>query len=177
LFIPTGPPQERSFARVAAENPPPPVLAEACRVVYCTGGFLFRIPGAVNIRRYVFSMPDLEFQKILWQIAAGLSDIHRAGVIHRDIKLQNIRRDKFGIIKIIDFGLAREVGVDDKTKSITGTIGYMAPELFGTSTISFSPAVARRVTEFRTGTAPVLRQSNHKLGAVGPLDHFGLRSR
>jgi serine/threonine protein kinase len=85
--------------------------------------------------------PGVEFQKVLWQIASGLSDIHAAGVIHRDIKPQNILRDKFGIIKIIDFGLAREVGVDDKTKSITGTIGYMAPELYGTSTISFSTAV------------------------------------
>ena len=85
--------------------------------------------------------PDGDFQKVLWQIASGLSDIHGARVIHRDIKPQNIRKDKFGIIKIFDFGLAREVGLDDKTKSITGTIGYMAPELYGTSTISFSPAV------------------------------------
>jgi serine/threonine protein kinase len=85
--------------------------------------------------------PNVDFQKVLWQIASGLGDIHAAGVIHRDIKPKNIRRDKFGIIKIIDFGLAREVGVDDKTRSITGTIGYMAPELYGTSTISFSPAI------------------------------------
>jgi eukaryotic-like serine/threonine-protein kinase len=33
------------------------------------------------------------------------------------------------------------VGKDDKTRSITGTLGFMAPELFGSSTISFSPAV------------------------------------
>lgn len=78
---------------------------------------------------------------MLWQIASGISDIHDANVIHRDIKPQNIRQDKFGVVKIFDFGLAREVGKDDKTKSITGTIGFMAPELFGTDTISFSPAV------------------------------------
>jgi eukaryotic-like serine/threonine-protein kinase len=85
--------------------------------------------------------PDIEFQKVLWQIASGLTDIHAAGVIHRDIKPQNIRRDRFWIVKIFDFGLAREIGIDDKTKSITGTLGFMAPELFGNSTISFSPAV------------------------------------
>ena len=85
--------------------------------------------------------PDLNFQKVLWQIASGLAEIHASKVIHRDIKPQNIRRDKLGIVKIFDFGLAREIGKDDKTKSIAGTLGYMAPELFGTSTISFSPAV------------------------------------
>ena len=81
--------------------------------------------------------PDLNFQKVLWQIASGLAEIHASKVIHRDIKPQNIRRDKLGIVKIFDFGLAREIGKDDKTKSIAGTLGYMAPELFGTSTISF----------------------------------------
>jgi serine/threonine protein kinase len=74
--------------------------------------------------------PDLDYQKVLWQVASGLADIHAAGVIHRDIKPENIRRDKFGVVKIFDFGLAREVGKDDKTRSIAGTLGYMAPELF-----------------------------------------------
>jgi eukaryotic-like serine/threonine-protein kinase len=82
-----------------------------------------------------------EYQKTLWQIATGISEIHAAGVIHRDIKPQNIRRDANGIIKIFDFGLARETGKDDKTKSIAGTVGYMAPELFGTKTISFTTAI------------------------------------
>lgn len=85
--------------------------------------------------------PNEDFQKTLWQIASGIADIHRAGIIHRDIKPNNIRRDENGVVKIFDFGLAREVGKDDKTKSITGTLGFMAPELFGSTTISFSPAV------------------------------------
>lgn len=84
---------------------------------------------------------DADYQKLLWQIATGISEIHGAGVIHRDIKPQNIRRDHNGVVKIFDFGLARETGKDDKTRSISGTLGYMAPELFGTSTISFSSAV------------------------------------
>jgi eukaryotic-like serine/threonine-protein kinase len=85
--------------------------------------------------------PGEEYQKTLWQIASGISDIHQAGVIHRDIKPQNIRRDENGVIKIFDFGLAREIGKDDKTKSIVGTLGYMAPELFGTTTVTFTSAV------------------------------------
>jgi serine/threonine protein kinase len=85
--------------------------------------------------------PDANYHKTLWQIASGLAEIHGAGVIHRDVNPRNIRRDSNGVIKIFDFGLAREVGVDDKTRSIAGTIGYMAPELFGTKTVSFSAAV------------------------------------
>jgi serine/threonine protein kinase len=86
--------------------------------------------------------PGLEFQKTLWQIASGIADIHAAGVIHRDIKPENIRVDAHGVVKIFDFGLARETGLDDKTRSIIGTRGYMAPELFGSSkTISFTSAV------------------------------------
>jgi len=86
-------------------------------------------------------LPDEEYLRTLWQIASGLTDIHAAEVIHRDIKPNNMRLDREGVVKILDFGLAREVGKDDKTRSIIGTLGYMAPELRGDETISFSPAV------------------------------------
>ncbi len=81
------------------------------------------------------------YLETLWQIAAGLADIHHAGMIHRDIKPDNIRIDQSNVIKIIDFGLARESSVDAKTRSIVGTLGYMAPELRGTRTIAFTSAI------------------------------------
>lgn len=77
----------------------------------------------------------------LWQICAGLADIHSAGIIHRDIKPDNIRVDRTGVVKIIDFGLAREDQVDSKTRSIIGTPGYMAPELRANRIMSFTTAV------------------------------------
>ena len=64
------------------------------------------------------------------QVCEGLTEAHRLGVIHRDIKPQNIMIDKEGNARILDFGIARSL----KTKGITdagvmiGTPEYMSPE-------------------------------------------------
>lgn len=84
---------------------------------------------------------DDKFWRTLWQIADGISDIHSGGVIYRDIKPCNIRIDSSSVVKILDFGLSRQIGKDDKTRSLAGTIGYMAPELIGKQTIAFTSAI------------------------------------
>jgi serine/threonine protein kinase len=77
----------------------------------------------------------------IWQIACGLAAIHEQNIIHRDIKPNNIRMDWTGVIKILDFGLARTVGLDAKTLSPIGTPGFMAPELWKTNNISFDRSI------------------------------------
>lgn len=81
-----------------------------------------------------------DYLQVLWQIATGLKAIHDAGVIHRDIKPNNLRRDKEGVVKIIDFGLAREVGIDNHTQAAIGYLPYMAPELLTKGPVEFSTA-------------------------------------
>jgi serine/threonine protein kinase len=84
--------------------------------------------------------PDRNYLSVIWQIACGLRDIHDAGVIHRDIKPNNIRIDSEGVVKILDFGLARS-RQEAKTRGAVGTPIFMAPELWGDSTISFNNAI------------------------------------
>ncbi|MEN8221825.1 MAG: protein kinase [Acidobacteriota bacterium] len=69
------------------------------------------------------------------QICDGLKCAHDAGIVHRDIKPQNIMIDKEGRVKILDFGLAKlRVGANGNLPSITkigttlGTVHYMSPE-------------------------------------------------
>jgi len=85
-------------------------------------------------------VPDRSYLKLLWQIAAGLKEIHQAGIIHRDIKPENLRVDREGVLKIIDFGLARSRD-DAKTRSVIGTPVFMAPELWRDETIIFNQSI------------------------------------
>ncbi|MFA6455951.1 MAG: protein kinase [Bacteroidota bacterium] len=64
------------------------------------------------------------------QIADGLAAAHEKGIVHRDIKPENIMIRKDGIVQVMDFGLAKLVGVSRLTKvgSTVGTLGYMSPE-------------------------------------------------
>lgn len=81
-----------------------------------------------------------ELLKVLWQVASGLADIHSVGVIHRDIKPNNMKIDPEGVIKIFDFGLARSEGGKASTMGFVGTPGFAAPELFG-GLVEFTTAV------------------------------------
>jgi class 3 adenylate cyclase/tetratricopeptide (TPR) repeat protein len=67
---------------------------------------------------------------IALQVCEGLEAAHQAGIIHRDIKLQNIILDKSHRVKILDFGLAKLKGASRITREIcrVGTVHYMSPE-------------------------------------------------
>ena len=68
--------------------------------------------------------------EIIQQVCRALEAAHGVGVIHRDLKPQNIMRDKTGRILVMDFGLARTVEGDGMTQTgaLVGTMEYMSPE-------------------------------------------------
>lgn len=71
------------------------------------------------------------------QICKGLNEAHRKGIIHRDLKSENILIDPNGQVKILDFGLAKRKGGSRITKDSTrmGTPDYMSPEQIVTEDI------------------------------------------
>jgi serine/threonine protein kinase len=108
---------------------------------YVEGNSLRRLLGerAVSIRDTLDFVP---------QITQALEHAHQAGIVHRDVKPENILVDRRGRIRLVDFGLATLMGgaAGSDAHRVAGTPGYMAPEQ-----IAMPQAVDHRADIYSTG--------------------------
>jgi len=63
------------------------------------------------------------------QICMAVGYLHSKGIMHRDLKLENILVDESGYLKIIDYGLAKTLNENQTSKTFCGTPEYLAPEM------------------------------------------------
>ncbi len=108
-----------------------------------------------------------EGREIGLKLGRGITALHRAGIIHRDIKPDNVLLLADGGLKLVDFGVARVPGLEDfPLAEIPGTAGYMAPELFeGQPGSESSDLFALAVTLFR------LLTGHYPYGEIEPFSH------
>jgi serine/threonine protein kinase/Tfp pilus assembly protein PilF len=104
-------------------------LGEGEGVLYITMEF---VPGE-DLKAFIKRTGLLSIGKslaIIEQVCEGLVEAHKLGLVHRDLKPQNIMIDKAGNAHIMDFGIARSLSAEGITDAgvIVGTPDYMSPE-------------------------------------------------
>ena len=116
---------------------------------------------------------------IATKLARAVATLHRAGIIHRDIKPDNVVLSKAGGLRLIDLGVARVPQVEDfPEQDIPGTPSYMAPELFaGRPGDAASDQFALGVTIYRalSGQFPygeIEPFSHPRFGKPAPLSRY-----
>ena len=123
-------------------------------------------------------MPPHAVVAVLRPVLGGLGEAHRAGLVHRDVKPENVLISDDGEVKLVDFGLVRaiaEAGITS-TSVILGTASYLSPEqVAGEPTGPRSDVYSAGIMAFEllTGTTPfrgdsALAVANQRLEAEVP---------
>jgi serine/threonine protein kinase len=96
-----------------------------------------------------------EGRNIAIKLARAVAALHRVGIIHRDIKPDNVILESGGSLKLIDLGVVRVPGLEEfSQEEIPGTPGYLAPEMFtGEAGNEATDVYALGVTMFRAFTS------------------------
>jgi serine/threonine protein kinase/TolA-binding protein len=102
-------------------------------------------------------LPVVEAMRITAQVLAALEYAHSRQIVHRDIKPSNMMRTSTGMVKLMDFGLAKSVTGAIKSSMIAGTPAYMPPEQFSGINVDHRAdlyAVGASLFEMLTGDLP-----------------------
>jgi tetratricopeptide (TPR) repeat protein len=129
-------------------------------------------------------LPPPEAVAVMRQVCMALDAAHSAGVIHRDLKPQNIMQDKVGRILVMDFGLARSMESHGMTQTgaLLGTIEYMSPEqsmgqaldgrsdLFTLGLIFYELLTCKMPFKADTATASLLKRNQERAIPAAEID-------
>lgn len=117
------------------------------------------------------SLPPQEAAELTLQAAAGLAHAHAAGLVHRDVKPQNLLVRRDGTVKVADFGIARAAESSHLTElgTVLGTAAYLAPEQAAGEQVTPTADVyslGAVLYELLTGQPPYLFESLAELGSL-----------
>mmetsp|Transcript_19379 Transcript_19379/g.17188 ORF Transcript_19379/g.17188 Transcript_19379/m.17188 type:complete len:104 (+) Transcript_19379:1-312(+) len=93
---------------------------------YCTGGQLFDV--IIDKTKSNESFKESEAIKIMKNLLSAVEFCHDLKIAHRDIKPENILLSNTGELKLIDFGISKQLK-NKKMSTVVGTPYYMAPEI------------------------------------------------
>lgn len=102
-------------------------------------------------------MPVIEALRVTQQVLSALEYAHQRSIIHRDVKPSNMMRTSSGVVKLMDFGLAKSIAQGAKASIVAGTPAYMPPEQFVGQRVDHRAdlfAVAASLYEMLTGALP-----------------------
>src|SRR5260370_2603690 len=128
--------------------------------------------------------PPKEAIAVVEQVCRALDSAHSEGVIHRDLKPQNIMHDKHGRIVVMDFGLARSLGDTGMTQTgaITLTLAYMSPEqalgstldqrsdIFSVGLSFYELLTGKRPYEADTAIASLMKRTREEARSASDVD-------
>src|ERR1700685_620425 len=126
-----------------------------------------------------------ESVEIMQQVCQALEAAHNVGVIHRDLKPQNVMRETTGRILVMDFGLARTLEGDGMTQTgaLVGTMEYMSPEqalaqnldqrsdVFSVGLIFYELLTGQTPLRADSALASLIKRTQERVVPVTELDH------
>jgi tRNA A-37 threonylcarbamoyl transferase component Bud32 len=105
---------------------------------------------------------------IATEVGGALAHAHAAGIIHRDVKPENVMIRRDGVLKLMDFGIAQVVDLQRMTVTgqLLGSPAYMAPEMIEGKPLDFRTdvfAVGIMLYQLATGTLPFAGKNPHEV--------------